>query len=58
MPRSQKRTLNFSVQREVARNRENRQGTTYRVRYPALRISTKKRHADAVLFADFTWIEI
>jgi hypothetical protein len=58
MPRSQERTSDFSVQREAMRNRENQQRTTYRVRCPALRVSMKNRNSDAVLFADFTWIEI
>ncbi len=31
--------MNFSFQREVMRNHENRQETAYRVRRPALRVS-------------------
>ena len=58
MPRSQERTSDFSIQREVMGHHENQQRTTYHVRHPALRVSTKKHYAGAVLFADFTWIEI
>ncbi len=50
--------MNFSFQREVMRNHENRQGIAYRVRRPALRVSMKNRHAGAILFADFAWIKI
>jgi len=58
MPRSREGTLDFSVQREAKQNCENQQGTAYCVRRSALRISTKKRRTGAVLYADFTWIEI
>ena len=58
MPKSQERTSDFSVQREVIPSHEKPAGKTYRIRCPALRVLKKKRNVGAVLFADFTWIEI